>query len=79
MRRSHSAVRTRFRLGHLILLVPCWEGETPIPKKAPDALKARKRLTSTRRIEKALSIEEAIEAAAEMILYKKNNRAADSI
>ncbi len=29
-----TAVRTRNRLGHLILLIPCWEGRVPIPKRS---------------------------------------------
>jgi hypothetical protein len=28
------AIRTRIRLGHLILLIPCWEGREPIPKRS---------------------------------------------
>ena len=54
------AIRMRDRLDPLILLIPCWERQQPIPKRsktrerpqAPADRKVRKRLTSTRRIEK---------------------------
>jgi hypothetical protein len=28
------AIRTRVRLDRLILLIPCWEGREPIPKRS---------------------------------------------
>ena len=33
------AIRTRVRLGHLILLIPCWEGQEPISKRSEDPRK----------------------------------------
>ena len=62
------AIRTRDRLDRLILLIPCWEGQRADPEekqgpakdvKRRQSRKARKRLTSTRRIEKKAGTQKA--------------------
>jgi transposase len=60
--------RQRDRLDHLILLIPCWEGQCADPgekqgpakdAKMPDGEDSSRRLTSTRRIEKKSGPEKA--------------------